>query len=101
LVHKVNNERVTIDQNLNYEYLDKKLELDFLVVAEVKREGFAKSDFIDVLKSQKIYPQSMSKYCIGTLLLNSKLKYNRFKEKLLTLNKIANNDSYNIILNRN
>lgn len=100
LVHKVNNERITIDQNLNYEYLNENLELGFLAIAEVKREGYAKSYFIDVLKRHRIHPQSMSKYCIGTLLMNKELKYNRFKEKLLTLNKIANNDSYDIILNR-
>jgi PIN domain nuclease of toxin-antitoxin system len=100
LVHKTNKERITIDQNLNYQYANKNIDLAFLAIAEVKREGFAKSDFIDILKKHRIYPQSMSKYCIGTLLLNRHLKYNRFKEKLLTLNKIANNDSYNLVLDR-
>lgn len=100
LVHKTKKERITIDQKLNYEYSEQKVDLDFLAIAEVKREGFVSSDFIDILKKHRIYPQSMSKYCVGTLLLNKHLKYNRFKEKLLTLKKIANNDSYNNILDR-
>jgi len=33
---------------------------------------------------------SISKYCIGSALLNKNLKANNFKEKILTLNKIEN-----------
>lgn len=100
LVHKVKSERVTIDQRLNYKYNGNSINLNSLAIAEVKREGFSKSSFINILKQNKIYPQGMSKYCIGTLLLNNNLKHNRFKEKLLKLKKITNDDTYNIILNR-
>lgn len=100
LVHKTDNERITIDTNLKYKQEDEKVKLPFLAIAEIKREGYARSDFFNILKENKIYTQSMSKYSIGVLLLNKNLKYNNFKEKLLTLKKIANNDKYNSTFNR-
>ena len=100
LVHKVDSERITIDINLGYKLDNNEAKLPFLTIAEVKREGYNKSDFITLLKENRIYTQSMSKYSIGVLLLNKKLKYNNFKEKLLTLKKIAKNDKYDSLFNR-
>lgn len=100
LVHKQKNEKITIDFQLKYEYQNQYIELPFIAIAEVKRNGFETSEFISILKKHKIYPHIISKYCIGTLLLNKHLKYNRFKEQLLILKKIANNDHYNLILDR-
>ena len=101
LVHRFDNERITIDINLAYKLDNKNAELPFLTIAEVKREGYSKSDFVNILKENRIYTQSMSKYSIGVLLLNKNLKYNNFKEKLLTLKKIAQNDEYDTLFNRN
>ncbi len=93
LTHNTNKERVTIDINLKYNKNEKKTKLPFLVIAEVKQEGFSNaSEFIKILKSQKIRPTGMSKYCVGTVLMNKNIKYNNFKTKLLTLKKINNND---------
>jgi len=100
LVHKKNSERITIDLNLGYKLNGNSVELPFLCIAEVKREGYNISDFISILKENKIYSQSMSKYSIGVLLLNKDLKYNNFKEKLLTLKKIARNDKYDSLFSR-
>ena len=101
LVHKKDSERITIDINLEYELNGNRAELPFLCIAEVKREGYNVSDFISILKENRVYTQSMSKYSIGVLLLNKDLKYNNFKEKLLTLKKIARNDKYDSLFNRN
>jgi len=97
LVHKNKNERLTIDLNLKYNNVDNNnpFELSFLTIVEAKREKFSgTSDFINLLKDEKLHPTGFSKYCIGTILLNKYIKYNRFKEKLLTLKKI-NHDNGN------
>ncbi len=100
LIHKKQKEKITIDININYKYNTKNINLPFLVITEVKSEKHNKSDFIEILKKQKIYKQNISKYTIGILLLNKGIKYNNFKEKLLTLSKIANNDKYNYVFNK-
>lgn len=95
LAHKSKMERITIDLNLGYEKNGESKELPFLVIAEVKQEGFSNSsDFIKILRSERILPTSMSKYCIGTVLMNRNIKYNRFKSKLLTLNKLSNDAQF-------
>ena len=101
LVHKTEQERITIDLNLGYKYKNESVTLSYLTIAEVKREGYAKSDFIDILKENRIYKQSMSKYSIGVLLFNKHLKYNTFKKKLLKLKKLADDDRYNSFFSRN
>ena len=100
LVHKTEQERITIDLNLGYKYKNESVTLSYLAIAEVKREGYAKSDFINILKENKIYNQSMSKYSIGVLLFNKHLKYNTFKKKLLKLKKLANDDRYDSFFSR-
>ena len=40
------------------------------------------------MKQIGIRPNNFSKYAIGSVLTNSDLKYNRFKERLIQLNKI-------------
>jgi hypothetical protein len=99
-VHKTAQERITIDLNLGYKYKNESVTLSYLTIAEVKREGYAKSDFIDILKENRIYKQGMSKYSIGVLLFNKHLKYNTFKKKLLTLKKLANDDRYDSFFSR-
>jgi len=101
LVNKIEQERITIDLNLGYKYKNEGVTLSYLVIAEVKREGYAKSDFIDILKENKIYKQGMSKYSIGVLLFNKHLKYNTFKKKLMKLQKLANDDRYDSFFCRN
>lgn len=95
LVHKTEAERITIDLNLGFKNETKKISLPFLVIAEVKQEGFSmNAQFIRILKKHRIYKRGMSKYCIGTTLLNKHLKHNNFKPKLLNLNKISNDKKY-------
>jgi hypothetical protein len=46
------------------------------------------SDFMRIAKEMHILPIRISKYCLTTLALNPLLKKNRFKEKVLFINKL-------------
>lgn len=89
LVNKNVPERITIDLNLSFSYENNQHILDYLVIAEVKQEKVnLNNPFISLLKQEGIRENSISKYCIGSLLCYSNLKYNNFKEKLLLLDKL-------------
>ncbi|GAB6011526.1 polyphosphate polymerase domain-containing protein [Viscerimonas tarda] len=85
-------ERVTIDLGLsfrNYKTGEEKA-LDNLAVLELKQDGRLYSDFRAILARSGIKQMSFSKYCMGTVLTNSDVKYNRFKKKWnLIINKIT------------
>lgn len=84
-------ERITIDINLEFEGYKRKTELPFLVICEVKQDSMIPSSyFVSLLKVHKIFPSNLSKYSIGTVILNPVIKYNLFKNRLLTINKIKN-----------
>ena len=92
LVNLVTKERVTIDINLQFNSEKRIKDLPQLCIIEVKKEkGNRKSDILTLLKSKGIRPTRFSKYAIGSVLLNPKLKYNNFKRKLLFINKITDN----------
>lgn len=91
LVNHGMSERVTIDRGINFSNRSTGIESDIsqLLVIEVKHEvGAAKSLIEQTLHDMHILPRRMSKYCIGTALTNPQAKYNRFKPKLLFINKI-------------
>ncbi|MFH1320176.1 MAG: polyphosphate polymerase domain-containing protein [Bacteroidota bacterium] len=89
LVHNQAKERITIDCGLRFNNQKNSADLPHLVIAEVKQEKFSsRSDFILIMRKYHIRPMRISKYCIGSILLNKELKYNRFKPKLLAINKI-------------
>lgn len=89
LVNKSVPERITIDLNLTFSFENQQHVLDYLVIAEVKQEKVnLNNPFISLLKQKGVRENSISKYCIGSLLCYSDLKYNNFKEKLLILDKI-------------
>jgi hypothetical protein len=84
-------ERITIDIDLTFRHLQEEKAIPFASICEVKRDQCGGSTrFMKILKSSRIYPTSVSKYCLGTVLLNKAVKYNRFKINLLTLNKLKN-----------
>lgn len=91
LVHKTADERLTIDFNLGFKHFvnEQSVDIPHLVIAEVKQgKASLNSDFIKAIKKHHIRTSGMSKYCIGTALLNKELKSNNFKEKILTINKL-------------
>ena len=88
-VHKTQKERLTIDVNLTFENSDEKGDMKHIVIAEVKQERMSRSsDFMRIAKEMHILPIRISKYCLTTLALNPELKKNRFKEKVLFINKL-------------
>ena len=93
LTHKSRNERVTIDLKLSFKSYSTNIEnnIPHIIIAEVKQEKASlNSDFIQILKKYHIQKSGMSKYCIGTALLNKDIKSNIFKEKILKINKLKN-----------
>ncbi|MBN2349002.1 MAG: polyphosphate polymerase domain-containing protein [Bacteroidales bacterium] len=92
LVNKALTERITLDYNLNFEFNGYKAALSNLAIAEIKRDGAFANSVLEKLfiHDYGIAPNNMSKYCIGRILLDNKLKYNNFKPRLLTINKIIN-----------
>lgn len=92
LVDKGMSERVTIDSGITFHNRATGLDADFsrLLVIEVKHQVGAPTSPVErALHQLHILPRRMSKYCIGTALTNPAAKSNRFKEKLLYINKIT------------
>ncbi len=84
-------ERFTIDLSLDYFNFQDYNNVPNLVIAEIKQDRVAlDSPVFRVFKELRIKPMGMSKYCIGIVKSYPNLKSNRFKPKVLMLNKIAN-----------
>jgi hypothetical protein len=83
-------ERVTIDLNLSFlnHRTGSETLPDDLMIVELKQAGRQPSGFSDALRRLRIRPHSFSKYCMGSVLTNPALKYNRFKSKWIFINKI-------------
>ena len=82
---------MTIDLNLGFKSYENNNEenIPHLIIAEVKQEkASSNSDFIKAIREHHIRQSSMSKYCVGTALLNKDLKQNNFKERILKINKL-------------
>ena len=91
LVNEQKCQRITMDMNISFDNAKRKKELPYLVICEMKLDRWVGQNiFTGILKSYGIHPQNMSKYGIGTALLNPDIKQNRFKEKIITLNKLKN-----------
>ena len=90
LVNKAKTERLTIDTNLRFQNLvsGKGLDMRDLVIIELKREGRCFSPVLAKLRDLHIHPHGFSKYCMGSALTNEALSVNRFKRKLIEINKI-------------
>jgi len=88
-VHKTEKERLTMDINLTFENANEKGDMKHIVIAEVKQERMSRSsDFMRIAKEMHVLPIRISKYCMSTLKLKPELKKNRFKEKVLFINKL-------------
>lgn len=90
LVHRTAQERLTIDFDLSFKNEDDaSVEVPQLSIIEVKQDKYtADSHIIKVLRKHHISEMRVSKYCIGTAMLNPWIKRNRFKEKLLAIDKL-------------
>lgn len=91
LVPKDAKERITVDIGLKVHNDDNETTFPYLVIAEIKHERASSlSHFAMLMKKHHIRPMRISKYCAGLTLLYPELKYNRFKPRLLAINKIQN-----------
>ena len=90
LVNKAKTERLTIDSGLHFNNMVSGIEKDMgnLVIVELKRDGQAYSPVLEMLRQLHIHPHGFSKYCMGSALTNPELSVNRFKRKLIEINKI-------------
>jgi hypothetical protein len=85
----INKERLTFDINLTYTGINaNSCKINNLIIAELKSEHASlNSSFCQYLKYLEIFPTKFSKYCMGIALTEKNIKCNRFKKKLLKLNK--------------
>ena len=83
-------ERITVDINLSFfnPPTGNSFLFDNLMIIELKQISLQRSDFKDIHARLHIKPCPFSKYCTGTFLTNKNVKYNRFKSKLHTINKL-------------
>jgi hypothetical protein len=91
LVGKELPERLTLDLDLSFRKGDQTADLDYLAIAELKQAKVSrKSPFFSLMKERQIRPLRLSKYCIGILQLSQSVdvKYNRFKKKVLKIDKL-------------
>ncbi len=91
LVNKAKTERLTIDTHLSFHNLftGAEREMHPLVIVELKRDGLCYSPVLSMLRELRVFPHGFSKYCIGCALTNGHLQVNRFKRKIIEINKIA------------
>lgn len=91
LVNNDKTERLTIDYDINFHNMETCEEANVgpLVIIELKRDGNVYSPVLDILRQLRIKPCGFSKYCIGMVMTNKKIKQNLFKKKLLKLHKLA------------
>jgi hypothetical protein len=89
-VHRERAERLTIDRSLAFSNASGKAFLEDICVAELKeaRTGHG-SPFTALMRSIPVPPSNLSKYCIGTLLLDPAIKHNNFKPTLLRVRQVS------------
>lgn len=91
LVNRAKTERLTIDTRLRWENVQtgQNAALGDVIIIELKRDGYQPSEMVEILRSLRVNPMKISKYCIGTALTNATVKNNRFRPKLRQLAKLA------------
>jgi len=89
LVSRHEVERLTLDINLAFSDGWDRMGLPGLVVAEVKQEEFNhQSDFMHIIHTLGVQPQRFSKYCTGIPMFYPDVKANRFKRRVLLVDRI-------------
>lgn len=84
------NDRCTLDLGLSIRRDGRSVHFPELVICEIKQGRFSRDNpLVRALESLHIAPLSLSKYCLGLLYLQPGIRYNRFKEKTLRLQRIT------------
>ena len=84
LVHKERIERLTFDLNLSYQNNGNKIDVDNLVICELKQEKINRlNTFYHEMRKKLVRPMKVSKYCLGMMKYYSdrEIKSNRFKKE--------------------
>lgn len=91
LVNYAKTERLTIDFDVRFHNYDTNTDAETgnLVIIELKRDGNVYSPVLDMLRQLRIKPSGFSKYCIGSVMTNKKLKHNLFKPKLVKIGRLV------------
>lgn len=90
LVSKTNVERLTLDIDLHFEANGRYFRLPNVAIAEIKQAKFSfESDFAQHMRSLSIRSRGFSKYCAGIAQGYPDVKQNRFKSRMLHIQKIA------------
>lgn len=76
--------RITFDFNISFLCGDNSVHLNNVVIAEFKYHKMPK-DYIHKMTNLGVSSTSFSKYCIGTAILNDKVKRNNFKTNLIKI----------------
>lgn len=88
-VNKHRPERLTMDVGLTFSDAHRERALGGIVIAELKQARADRtSPFVRIMRGHVLAASGMSKYCIGMLLLEKKVKHNAFKEVLLKLDRL-------------
>lgn len=101
IVNKGKTERITVDFNVRFHNFENGNDTGIapLVIMELKRDGQCESRFQKALFELRVKPLSISKYCIGRALTDKTLKQNRFKKKIIKLEKLKKQRGYAVTTN--
>lgn len=90
LVDVINQERLTIDLNLQLIFNGKSIYFDDFAIVETKQlPNEASSKMVDLITHHNIHHIGLSKYCTGQALLNKQLDHQNFKPRLAFLNQFG------------
>ena len=95
LVDLLYTERVTIDRHIVFQRGNETRSMEGIVIAEVKQFKKHPSFFRRQMRTLNIREGSVSKYCMGTLLLNDRVKGNRFKSNMTRILKLSDHFKQN------
>lgn len=95
LLNKSEREKITFDRNVTFNANGKAFNSNGLVIIERKSIKPDYSEFENTVTKLSAQKLRISKYCLGTILTDENIKRNRFKTKLLTINKVCNGHFFN------
>lgn len=90
--HRDNLSRLTIDTGLHFSQNGNSKAFESLVIAEIKQSKNSRSEFHKLMHRHGIPSLSVSKYCLGITNLYPGIKKNKFKRKILRINKVLQYD---------
>jgi hypothetical protein len=83
-------ERITLDMDLQFENDERSHALGGVLVVEVKQpQFFRRSPVLSALAQCRALPGSISKYCLGTMLLRPELRHNRLRPTLARIERVC------------